>query len=363
MIPTIPPGGSERHVIDEQTVAVALAHPLGLNDEFAKAGSGRDVDLQFLCLGVSFLGEEVLVGADPGLRLRMAPLRRHPDPLQFPLEGLLPLAFRFFLLMEAVPFLLQPGGVVALPGDALAAVQLQNPAGDVVQEVTVMGHGDHGARIGLEVVLQPGDGLGVEVVRRFVEEQDVGLLQQQPAEGDPPALAAGEDLHLGLPGRAAERVHRHLEAGVEVPGILGVQLLLHLRLAVEEFVHRFIVHRLGEFLVDFVEFIDEIDRLLDPLLDDFADGFRVVQPRLLFEEADGMAGGEDRFADEILVHAGQNPQERALSRAVQPQDADLRPVEIGEVDILQDRLFLVDLAHSDHGVDDLVRVVRHFVPP
>jgi hypothetical protein len=99
------------------------------------------------------------------------------------------------------------------------------------------------------------------------------------------------------------------------------------------------------------------------LLDDLADGLRVVQLRFLFEKADGMAGGEDRFADEILVDAGQDPQERALSRAVQPQDADLRPVEIRKVNVLQNRFFLVDLAHTDHGVDHLVRVVRHCVPP
>ena len=44
------------------------------------------------------------------------------------------------------------------------------------------------------MLLQPGDGLGVQVVGRFVQKQDVRLLQEQPAEGHPPPFAAGEHL-------------------------------------------------------------------------------------------------------------------------------------------------------------------------
>ena len=352
------------HLVDQEAVAVGLAHPLRLDDELPQAGSGRDVDLQIPGAGLRFLGEQLLVGTDPGLGFGMAALGRHADPLQFPLEGLLPLAFRFLLLPEPVLLLLQPGGVVPLPGDPLAPVQLQDPAGDVVEEVAVMGHGDHGARVPLEMVLQPGDGLGVEVVRRFVEEQDVGVLEEEPAEGDPPPLAAGEDLHRGFARRTAQRVHRHLQAGIEVPGIQVVQFLLDLRLPVEEFVHLLVRHRLGEFLIDRVELVEEIDRFLHPLLHDLPDRLRLVQLRLLLQEADGMARGEDRLPDEIRIDAGQDPEQRALARAVQAQDADLRPVEIGEIDVLQDRFFLVDLAHSDHGVDDFVgRLVGHGIPP
>ena len=50
------------------------------------------------------------------------------------------------------------------------------------------------------------------------------------------------------------------------------------------------------------------------------------------------------------------------SRAVQAQHADLRAVEIGQVDVLQDRLLVMELPHADHGIDDLVRF-RHSVDP
>jgi hypothetical protein len=54
--------------------------------------------------------------------------------------------------------------------------------------------GDDGALVFLQVVLQPRHGLGVEVVGGLVEQQDVGLLQQQPAERHAAPLAAGEHL-------------------------------------------------------------------------------------------------------------------------------------------------------------------------
>jgi hypothetical protein len=119
-------------------------------------------------------------------------LRRHADPLELALERLLSLPLRLLLVGEALLLLLQPRRVIALPGNAAAAVELEDPAGDVVEEVTIVGDGDDRAGIRLQVVLEPGDRFGVEVVGRLVEQQDVGLLQQQPAESDAAALAAGQ---------------------------------------------------------------------------------------------------------------------------------------------------------------------------
>ena len=104
--------------------------------------------------------------------------------------------------------LLEPGRIVALVGNAVAAIELEDPAGDVVEEVAVVGDDDHGARIVAQMLLQPGDALGVEMVGRLVEQQDVGLLaaaactarrgaSRRPTACRPTAVA----------GRAAQRVH------------------------------------------------------------------------------------------------------------------------------------------------------------
>ncbi len=72
----------------------------------------------------------------------------------------------------------------------LPAVELEDPLGHVVEEVPIVGDGDHGAGVLLQEPLEPGDRLGVEVVGRLVEQQQVGPREQQPAQRDPAPLAA-----------------------------------------------------------------------------------------------------------------------------------------------------------------------------
>ncbi len=98
-------------------------------------------------------------------------------------------------------------------------VELQDPLRDVVQEVAVVGDGDDRARVLGEEALQPLDRLGVEVVGRLVEQQQVGVLEQQPAQRHASLLAAGERGDVGVVGRAAERVHRDLDVALDVPRV------------------------------------------------------------------------------------------------------------------------------------------------
>ena len=66
------------------------------------------------------------------------------------------------------------------------------------------------------------------MVGRLVEQQQVGLLQQELAQRDTTALAAGEDVDHRIRRRAAQRVHRLLELRVDVPGVAVVEFGLHL---------------------------------------------------------------------------------------------------------------------------------------
>ena len=147
------------------------------------------------------LGDERVVRVDAGLALGLPGAGRHADPLELALERALAGLVRLLLVGEARLLLLEPRRVVALPRDAVAAVELEDPAGHVVEEVAVVGDGDDGARVVAEEALEPRDRLGVEVVGRLVEQQQVGPLQQQAAQGDAPALAAGERRDVGVAGR------------------------------------------------------------------------------------------------------------------------------------------------------------------
>ena len=100
--------------------------------------------------------------------------------------------------------LLEPGRVVAFPGKGACAVQLENPAGDVVEEVAIVRDGDDRSLVLVQEVLEPGDRLGVEMVGRLVEQQQVGRLQQQAAQRDAAPLAARQRSRPRHPAAAGE---------------------------------------------------------------------------------------------------------------------------------------------------------------
>ena len=222
-----------------------------------------------------------------------------------------------------------------------------------------MGHGDDRARVLLQMVFEPGDRLRVQVVGGFVQQQDVRVLQEDAAQRHPPLLAAGEHPAAHVRGRAAQGVHGHLQARVQVPGVHRVELVLHLGLAVDERLHGVVVHGLGELLVDGVELVEQVHRGLGALPDDLAHRLLRVERRLLGQVVDGVAFGENGLALVLPVDAGEDAQQRTLARAVQAEHADLGAVEVGQGDVFEDLLLVVLLAHFDHRVDDLVRFAGH----
>ena len=168
--------------------------------------------------------------AEAGLALGLAGLRCHAHPLELALEGAATGGVLLLLGLEASALLLEPAGVVALERMALPALELEDPPGHVVEEVAVVGDGHDGAVVVAERPLQPRDRLGVEVVGGLVEQQQVGLGQQQPAERHSALLAAGEGGDVGVARRQAQRVHGDLDLAVEVVGPRRLDLRLELRL-------------------------------------------------------------------------------------------------------------------------------------
>ena len=116
----------------------------------------------------------------------------------------------------------------------MTAIQFEDPAGDVVEEVAVVRDRDDRPGVLLEVLFEPRHGFRVEMVRRLVEQQDVGLLQQQTAERDTPFFAAGQDRHRCVGRRTSKRIHRHLKPRIQVPRSGGIELFLNLALAFEQ---------------------------------------------------------------------------------------------------------------------------------
>ena len=198
-------------VFDQKLVAHMFGQPVDLNHLVAKARAIRDHDLgtgELFALG---LPRKFVIGVDPSLLLGLTRLLALPHPVKFALKRLL-LGFvlaRF--LAQALGLLLKPGGIVALVGHASAAIQLKDPAGDVIKEIAVMGDDQDRALVVDQMLLQPCDGLGVKVVGRLVEQEHLGRFQQQLAQRDATAFTARQTFDNGVIGRTAQRLHRDID--------------------------------------------------------------------------------------------------------------------------------------------------------
>ena len=79
-----------------------------------------------------------------------------------------------------------------MPGNAAALVQFENPLATIIQEVTIVRDGDDGSFVIVQVTLKPRDGLGVQVVCWFIQQQHIGMLQQGFAQRHSTLFTAGQ---------------------------------------------------------------------------------------------------------------------------------------------------------------------------
>ena len=299
----------ERQVVDQEAIPETLPELLGIDHLVAEPGPGWDGDLELVgaLLGRLGLGDEVVVGGDARFALGLAGLRRHPDPLELTGERLASRPVGLLLGCEPGLLLLEPGGVVALPRDPCSPIELEDPPGHVVEEIAVVGYGDDSALILLQGAFQPRHRLGVEVVRGLVQQQQVGLGQEQPAEGDAPPLAAGELGHVHVGRWQPEGVHGDLEGPFEIPCPGRVDLVLQVCLLFEEGIE--VGVRIGEPGTDLVETVDEGFALGDAVRDVAEHVLFRIELRLLGEEPDGEAGREAGLAGKAVVDPGHDPQQ------------------------------------------------------
>ena len=174
------PGARQREAqaVEEQFVPETLDQHLCLEHIAAQPWAGRDVDLLEVELAAALgLGRQLLVASQPSPVLGLPRFRVGPCPLQFPLQDLCALGIPATLDLESSLLGVQVGGVVALVRMGPAAIQLEDPLRDVVQEVPIVRHGQDRPRVRLQVSFQPLHRLCIQMVRRLIEQQQVRLLQ------------------------------------------------------------------------------------------------------------------------------------------------------------------------------------------
>ena len=142
---------------------------------------------------------------------------------------LLILVRRELLLVAFLP-LAKKVGVIARVADELALRNFMHLRDDFIHELAVMGNEQHRARIILQVTLQPQQRKQIQMVRRFVQQQQVRFHHEQPCQpgAHDPAAAhfAGHAVEIGfLVAQPAQHLLRlGLDFGVVQLVVLGMDL-------------------------------------------------------------------------------------------------------------------------------------------
>ena len=221
-----------------------------------------------------------------------------------------------------------------------------------------MGHDQNGARIILQVVLQPGHAFSVQMVGRFVEQQHVRLGQQQLADRHTAAFTAREVRHVGIRRRAAQGVHGQLDLGIDVPRITRIDLILQLGHLLHQLVGVILRQLHGDGVVGVIDLL-----VLRPLNDVLPHGLVGVELGLLRQIAHAHALFRPGLAGEVIVLTGHDAQQRGFTCAVDAHDADLGVRQEVQRDAGED-LFPagIGLRQIVHVIDVLIRGHRRSAP-
>ena len=320
----------ELDIFDQRNIPAPHLEPLrkpgNPQDFLAQTAARGDLDDRVALIVDRLLGGQLIVRLHArGVLLKAAAVRFF-DPLQFPLEDLLPLGLFLLDDTQQLGLLGQPAGVVPLEGEPAGIVDLEDPLGDVVEEVAVVRDDNHRSGVVAQRPLEPLDRLGVEVVGRLVQKEQIGALQQRHTQGDPAALPPGKGADDRVVGGENQRVGGDIDPAVELPPLGVVDLLLQAPHLLHQFIE--LVGVLGVPHLD-GDLVEAVDLLLDRGQrgeEVFADGGVQVEHRFLGDVADRHPLDHLDGPVDVFVEPRHDFEEGRLSGAVFPDDPDLRPV-------------------------------------
>ena len=232
--------------------------------------------------------------------------------------------------------LLHALGVAAVVELGLVVLNAQGLIGHAVEEVTVVGDDHDTALVVGKVMLQPAQGLNVQMVGRLIEQQDVGLAGELDAQGETGLLSSAQmadgHIHEGIvkaeTAQNAQATAAELEApvgneplveggeltGQDVIGLLTARgLYAFVQLALQFRKACLVTEQGGEGVVHMVEGRFVLAAIL-------AFGGKSA---LLGEDPQGLALGQVHLALGGLVFSRDHFEQGGLAAAVDADDAQL----------------------------------------
>ena len=218
----------------------------------------------------------------------------------------------------------------------LVVVNMPDDIRHGIEERHIMRNDDKGVLVIRQVVLEPLDVLGVEVVRRLVEQQDFRVLEQELRQEDLRALAARELVHLAVKADVAQaeaacdlfdaRVNRIVAARLE--DVLYIADVLH------ELVH-FLWRCLPHLVVGRKHLLLERHEVVECRAQRFPDRHARLQRRMLVKIPDLCAlrpGHLPRIRRQL---ARDDCHERRLALAIRPDQRHMLSLQQAERNILK----------------------------
>ena len=202
----------------------------------------------------------------------------------------------------------------------------------------------------MKELLQPQHRLSVEVVSGLVEQQKVGRLKQQLAQGNAPALATGKHLYRRIRVGALQRIHGLGKLAVQIPAVRCIDFVL-------QGAHLF--HQgievgigVGHFHADGVEAF-HLGKHIGKRHADVLD-YRClfIERGFLLQDAHGVARRKTRVARRHLFQARHNLEQRGLAHTVGAHDADLRAGIERKRHIVQNDLVAMGFARLIHLINE-----------
>ena len=133
-----------------------------------------------------------------------------------------------------IGFIFQCGGfaadvivVIALPGDQLPPIQVDDASRQLAQKGPVVSDEQDGTLKIEHLIFQPGNVFQIEMVGRLVQQQHFGLDHQRPGQRDP-ALPTARQAADRFVGRQIQLAQGRFDALLEVPAVFGFQFVLQI---------------------------------------------------------------------------------------------------------------------------------------
>ena len=254
----------------------------------------------------------------------------------------------------------RPRGLLLAPlvpraGEVVRATrcELEHRRRDGLEEPAVVGDEDDGRVDRLELALEPLEVLDVEVVRRLVEQEQVGAARERASERGARQLAARE-----RPERAVEVVvgepepaHGSGRAVAPCPSSRVLEPGLRLGVAAKR---RLVVRALGHRGLQAPELALDLEQVAGAGERVLAERDVELERRPLVVERDARPLRERELAALQRRLAGDRAQQRGLPRAVRPRERQAILAADGERDVLEQRVageLLAQLGCDEDGHD------------